>query len=355
MNTLERAPSLSSKNKTEYDHTKTLEEVDTYNDGVFAVLALIHEARWDPEGRALRAGVKFEVGRRMTTSEGNRVSPDTNVTPDCVIQVDPRNGLVAEAKLSLPRDDTQWDSNFTQIEKYDDDLIGWWTADEKIETHDIVTLVPLPRAVKFADRLEEGIDQAKWRFDREVSVIGFFKVSGVSDFLTLKKEWGKLSDSRLDSRLRESVPINFAHLLSEYKDRKFVDSEPPLPYLLQIIWDNLFVQYASATSPDPSGTSVQIETSVEALTRDLQEYYGFKSSGHRSPEIPRMKFVKKALDALVDFRLAEMMSAGVYRINYKRGKVDTLKKFGRLCSKRDLQARKTSGRSTTNPSLPGMS
>ena len=114
----------------------------------------------------------------MTTSRHNRISSNIEVTPDCVIQVDSKSGLVAEAKLSLPRDDAQWESNYKQLEKYDDDLLGWWTSNGRIKKHDIVALVPLPRAVRFADLLEQGSKKRKWRFDRMISVVGFFKASG---------------------------------------------------------------------------------------------------------------------------------------------------------------------------------
>ncbi len=289
----------------------------------------------------------------MTTSSANRVSPDEQVTPDCVIQDSSTTGIVAETKLSLPKDESQWDSNFIQLEKYDDDLRGWWTSTERIEKHDVIALVPLPRAVAFADLLEEGVAQSTWLFGRNVAVVGFFKQSGVKDFLTLKKERGSLLNQSLDSRLRRSVPIDFAHLLVEYNDRKFIDSEPPLPYLLQIIWDNLFVQYAAA-APPTSEKHIALDVSVETVTTDLQENYGFKSSGARSPEIPRQSTIRKALDALVEFRLAEVTSQSNYRVRYKRGRIDTLEKFGRLCFKRQLKAGKKSVRDDRTPSLPGM-
>jgi hypothetical protein len=79
----------------------------------------------------------------MTTSAANRGSPDNDVTPDCVLQFGRTHGLVAEAKLGLPKDSGGWDKDIAQLEKYDDDLSGWWTSDEKLPMHDLVALVPL--------------------------------------------------------------------------------------------------------------------------------------------------------------------------------------------------------------------
>ena len=151
----------SKYSKAKYDHKATQEECDTYTEGVFAVLALVNEARWDPGRREFRADVSYGVGRRMTTSAGNRVSREKDVTPDCVIQLGDETGFVAEAKLGLPKEENLWDDDIKQMQKYDDDLAGWWTGSERIRQHDVVGLVPINRAVKFADWLDAGVKQGK--------------------------------------------------------------------------------------------------------------------------------------------------------------------------------------------------
>jgi hypothetical protein len=338
LRTLGKVKSLSTKSKlpkTEYDHALLREICDTYTDGVFAVLALINECRWDPSTRTLKEEVKYEIGRRMTTSASNRVSRENVVTPDCVIQMCDSNGLVAEAKLGLPRNDQTWDEHIKQLEKYDDDLTGWWTNDERLAVHDLIALVPLSRAVRFADHLEKGVSDGKWKFDRKIAVVGSFKTSGVKDFLSLKKERGDLSTAGLNERLREGKQVEMVLLILKYEDRKFVDHMPPLPYLLQILWDHLFTRYAGEHSEDGVSASHTIEVSVERVTRDLQDYFGFKSGGSRSPEIPRSRWVRKALDTLALSRLATKVKEGEYIVRYKRTRGDTLKKFGKICFELD--------------------
>lgn len=279
----------------------------------------------------MRADVSYGVGRRMTTSAENRVSREREVTPDCVVQLGDGTGFVTEAKLGLPKEENLWDDDVKQMQKYDDDLAGWWTGSERIRQHDVVGLVPLNRAVKFADRLEAGVKDGKWQFVRKVSVVGFFKQSGVKDFMTVKKERGELSRHDLDQRLRESRAIALDRLIVEYNDRKFVDFPPPLPYLLQVMWDHLFTRYAADVLNADSGHSTTLHVSVKKVTQDLQSYFGFASSGPRSPEIPRATRVRKALDALVDFKMATSIGDGEYAIGYKSTRRDTLKRFGKLC------------------------
>lgn len=287
----------------------------------------------------------------MTTSEANRVSPSVDVTPDAVVQATSQVGFVAEAKLSLPKDVKAWDKDFLQIEKYDDDLTGWWSPGERIRRHDILILVPINRATRFIDRLKEGVETKKWEFRRLVSVIGFFKQSGVKDFITLKKEWGELSDRGLSERLRESRAIDFGLLISKYKE-KFIDSAPPLPYLLQIIWDNVFTLYAADVAREEDKNFVVLEVTITKITEDLQDYFGWRSAGPRSPEIPKVGWVRSALEVLAEFRLARPKGNGEYVIQYKRTRGDTLKKFGRLCFL--LEQRRMARADTGTPFFPGL-
>jgi len=177
-------------------------------------------------------------------------------------------------------------------------------SSERVESHDIVALVPLSRAVKFADRLEAGVRAGDWRFDRRVAVIGFYRQSGTKDFMGLKKERGQILQPDLDQRLRESKQISLSLLIEKYQDRRFVDHPPSWPYFLQIMWDHLFTRYAADARKDEVGESVTLDVRVDKVTRDLQEYFGFKSSGPRSPEIPRPSWTRRALDYLVNFKMA---------------------------------------------------
>jgi hypothetical protein len=106
---------------------------------------------------------------------------------------------------------------------------------------------------------------------------------------------------------------------------------PPLPYTLQIMWDHLFTRYAADQSEDEQASFLSFDVSAENVTKDLQEYFGFKSNGARSPEIPSITWVRKALDTLVNLKLAVRKGEGQYTVAYKRTRGDTLRKFGKLC------------------------
>jgi len=115
-------------------------EVNDYLETVQGICALCHEIRFDPVSRQVRPEVRYCLGRRMTTSVRNRVQPDTAVSPDLVIQSDDTYGIVAEARLRFPRDAQERVAKLRQLEKYDDDLSGWYTEAGTVERFDIVLL-----------------------------------------------------------------------------------------------------------------------------------------------------------------------------------------------------------------------
>ncbi len=286
----------------------------------------------------------------MTSSNNNRVSQSTTVTPDCVIQLTGEHGIVAELKASLCRDHENWKADIKQLEKYDDLLNGWWTPDESLGEHDIAALVPIERSVQFADVFEKTAGD---RFERKTAVIGFFRHSRENEFLTLKKERGALSDSDLDERLRQSVSIRWDRLIAEYGDRKFVEQAPPLLYLLQVIWDHVLSRYA-ATAPYNESKKARVFTiGVSQVTADLQEDYGFKSAGARSPGVPRPGLVRSALNILVHGKHAVIEAEDSYTIFYRKFKQDSLQKFGKLCHALQLRLIKKRRSSGGDRLLPG--
>ncbi len=84
----------------------------------------------------------------------------------------------------------------------------------------------------------------------------------------------------------------------------------------------------------------------------MQEYFGVRSAGSRSPEIPKRTWIGKTLDAFVEFRLATRIDQERYRIVYKRTRKDTLHKFGNLYHK--LQEKRNTKRDEKSMRLPGI-
>lgn len=332
------------KGKNDFNLSRLKEDIDTYTEGIYAVVAFINHSRWSESDRRLRESVPYGIGRRLAVSPENRiVAAGTEVTPDCAIQMSPTHGILAEAKPGVTRLPAAWEDNIKQLQKYDDNLKGWWTRDGLVRLHDIVALLPVSRVVDFVDLLKARIGAGTVTFNRPLVVVAFWKQTGAQRvFINLKTEHGSVSDAEVANRLRRAVPVDWSTLLVSYNDPKFIDSEPPLPYTLWVLWDLMLASRATGREPESKTNWIGLDVGVAELTEDVRRYYGFPSGGERSVEIPRRRWIRKALDALVIFGKAERVAEGKYHVKYKRNKnnVDTIKVFGQLChTNRDRLAR----------------
>lgn len=337
-----RKPKVTREPKppTKFDAKRLHEDVDTYTDAIYAVLTFVNHARWDESARRLRSDIPFGVGRRFTTSAANRLKPSVQVTPDAAVQLNSSAGVIAEAKPGVSRSVEVWKASLKQLEKYDDDLSGWWTEDEKIKSHDIVAIVPLPRVVNFIDTAHAELTTGAVKFDRPLSIVSFTKHSGAeSMYVILRLEttkFGTITDPNLHDKLRRAIPVDWKRLLTIYKDKKFIDAEPELVYTLYVLWDFVLSNRAGGKEPEAGQPWVGIDVEVGELTREVQDFYGFRSEGAHAIEVPRVSWIRKALDALVVFELASKESDGHYRIRYRRKRStdrDTMNYFGKLEAK----------------------
>jgi len=350
---------LASTKKKQYDHQRVVEDTDNYITTVLVTLAFVNELRWKPEERKLDPDVKWGVGRRMKTSPQNAVSPSTISTPDCVIQsATSQLGMVAEVTTKLTTEPDRWRQKLRQVKTYDEDLAGWWSANRKIAKHDLSLLVHLTRAIHVADIAEEEakrkleldsanataekksedeapaeaiqLEDAPITFDRNFSIIGFQRATGAThESITLKKEYGDISDPAVAQRLRRTVMVPVEALVVEYQDKKFVGHEPPEALMLQILWQNLFTSYTERFQPDDGLGYTPMRITVEEVTNDLRKYYGFATDGEYSPEIPKQQWVRKAFDRLVQIGYAHKDDKN-YVVHYKPIRGDALRRFGKL-------------------------
>jgi len=268
----------------------------------------------------------------MKTSSNNKVSPDTQITPDFVVQ-ESMYGVIGEITYSLAPAETGWLEKLKQLRKYDDDLLGWWTPTEKLPSHDIACLVQFSRMVLVSDILAKHRRKRKsdLKFERNLAIVGFNRSSGATqEYMSLIKNSGELSDKTISERLRKSVQVPLERLVIEYHDKKFVDFEPPMAYLLQILWENLFTSYMDEFPYDEARKYTPIRITVDRVTDDLQKAYGFSSTGPRSPEVPKKSWIRKALDHLVVFGFATKTD-DEYTIKYRRiRRGDPITRFGKL-------------------------
>jgi hypothetical protein len=322
------------------DHHTLLKQVNNYQDTIFGLFAFLNECGWSAERKSIDPELNYGLGRRMDTSPENKVSPNNIVTPDLVVQKRTDLALVAEVKHSWSQE-SDWEDVIEQLQKYDDELKGWWTPSEMLPTeHDLVLLVHGSQVVKCVDFLKARLAAGGARIDRALTVVGYLRMEQVQQFVQLRREYGEFSNKGFDARLRSIVPVPVDKII--WRDRRFYDHEPPLPYFMVMLWDDIFDSLADDILRASDAQHTAIPVTAEDLTAQLQTYYGFRGDGGRNAGIPKVQWVRNALEAFVRFHLAHKTNESQYVVHFRRLRGDKLVRFGNLWNK--LQEKTRRGR-----------
>jgi hypothetical protein len=181
------------------------------------------------------------------------IRPDEKeITPDVVIQRRGNEGTIAEVKHTFPPadDGSRRDLIFGQLKKYDVELRGWWTPSGIVERHDLVLLTHQSHVIDAVDHLTTSLAGKEiGTFERKVAIVGYVRMEQRELYFSLKKEFGSLLDERFSDKLRHSIQIAVRHLVLE-RQVKFCDGAPPMPYLLQLLWEQIFPALAAGISRD---------------------------------------------------------------------------------------------------------
>lgn len=312
------------------DHLDKL--FNDYETTILAIESFIHFLTWDDENGGYKNSANSSIGRRMTTTDSNRVSFDVDVTPDIVIQIGDDVGYVAEVKNNLSRVEKSWLRHIEQLERYDDRLFGWWTEDGQISDSCVVLMVHYLRSRSFIDFLDQNLADRHMVFSSPVSIIEYNRVDQVNSFISLRIEWGDILDTTVKSELREGTAIPIEKLLASRSIRKFYDSPPPIEYTMSILWQNIFTPMISEERLNRESRTYSLPVNLDKITNELRSTYGSASRIERDVSFPRRKSVRDAMDAFVSIGLATQPDNDNYTVHFKKLQ-DPLRKFSKVRDK----------------------
>lgn len=288
-----------------------LAAIDDYENTAFAMLGLANLYRFDDQARSFREHVRFFQGRRFTTSAANRRSSSTDVTPDLAIVMNEDSACVAEVKMSLPGDRSLWGKTIEQLERYDDDLLGWPGSAGRVGTHDVMLVVHQMR-IAIVDVIKSKLDAGDLKFERPFVVLSFIRSDQRDTFFLFRLEFGEPTFTPVRQKLASPVAIPGDVIAVYYGRFKLWDSRPPIPYVMDLIWREVVADRAASDDRFPSlrrNSRLPVELSVAEIAAYLQENFSFDQSlaidasdaeRQRQPSVPRVEWVRAAISAFVD-------------------------------------------------------
>ena len=310
-----------TRNKV-YDYKQTV-------DAILAFAALVVH-----DGQSQRPNSEFGLGRRMTTSPDNKISPSNDITPDLVAQKSEEYGVMVEVKKSLSQNTSNWRSHVEQLRKYDDELEGWWSADEKISNSDALMLIHQSRGRQFARFLQNEKDTVPDSVGPNTCVVEFNESEEAVAYYFFRLEFGSIQDEELGELLDTGKQVPLDKIRMSFPNIQYYDSAPPAPLLLTHLWTMVFPAMMDVGLYDEKAKATKIEVSVFDVTEELQKAFGSLalSKNSRSGEFPKQKWVREAFERLVKYRLATPASGedGKYIIYYKSFIGDVLDRFIKL-------------------------
>lgn len=325
------------------------EAVDNYKDTIYAIIGFMNLFLYDDVSKQMRLNILPFQGCKLypVNGEDNSSKEKKNngeyITPDIGIVLSEDYGIIGEVKCSFPKDTEHWKDDFTQLKKYDQDLKGWPSPSGEVKTFDVVLLTHYSRSVAVKKYYQEN---AEFKLIHPFAIIEYNRFTQSKEFFSLRIQMGNISDSTVNKRLEEGIPIPMNVFIKEYSRYKLYDVKPPLPYLLEVIWTNIVALKASENpkfSLLRSNQKIEVEFELNELTDLLYTQFTFYQLSASRPELqnyyksqpkyPKYSWIVEACKKLIETGDAAWKdeSAQIIIFYFKRRK-DIYEYFLNICA-----------------------
>jgi len=324
---------------------KIRDRIDDYRDTVFAILGFCSLWSFDPATQSTRPEVRTFQGRRLTQTISGSAD---EVTPDLGITIGNRAGIIGEVKKNFPKEANpkRKADIFKQLKAYDQELIGWPTGDEKIPNHDIALLVHQTTSMSACDYYDSIKDNEDSTFIRNFGIIQFNRADQRAQYFFFQSCSGVILETLGNVDLHNGVPVPMTAMLSMFSRSQLYDADPPAPYLANLIWGNVITQLAAEDERYPRlrrNQKIELNISIAEIVDKLSEGFSFAHwhTGYpnRQPKIPRIEWVKKACQLMIDGKEASWNVQDTELIVNYHKMDDPLEYFIHLCA--EMEAKQT--------------
>ena len=318
-------------------------KIDDYVQTIHAIAGFMNFYRYDDTAKKMKDEVLVFQGRRLEPSPEKAINSNcdkiANVTPDIGVFLPSKNGVLGEVKKGFSQNQQYWLEDFQQLMSYDDDLTGWPSKDGRVNSHDIVLILHQTRAAKVRRFYEEKAG-SEIKFLRPFIIVQFNRADERKSYYFFHKILGSLTEKYVDEQLTDGVSVPMEVFIKTYSTIKIYDSEPPFPYLIELIWTNVVLRRASEDSKFEKlkrNQKIDVILEIDNIIEDLHQEFSFRSlygdNHDRQPKIPKKEWVVRACEHLVKSNEATWIDSTKTAIKvFFRRYDDTLGHFIEICS-----------------------
>jgi hypothetical protein len=266
---------------------------------------------------------KYYFGGKLKKQNGS------NQTPDIIIKLNEKEGIIGEAKRSLRGlFEKESKSNYIksyieedimkQLKKYDSEF-----ENLNVEKHDIVLFTrqidnDALGMIKF-DYLDKKSESP---FERNFAILVYsIELQANTSRVLIRFDYGKLSNEDLFDKLRRGINYYEGELakdLGKYKIYEENESATPIEYIMVILWDSIFNEIIKSSDKDQivlryRKQEKKFEVKLSDLMNYLKRMYTLPTvpidgvnSNHR--EQFKVSSVKDAMEIFCHIDLAKVIS-----------------------------------------------
>jgi hypothetical protein len=277
----------------------------------------------------------------MHTTAANRISPSRKVTPDMVGQRLVNSGFVVEVKASVPENEDYRRQKLIDVQKYDDDLIGW---SSEIQSHDVILLVDYPNSQVVKQDIEALMADGRFTANRPFSLVYFgHQPRADATWIALHLILGRISDGAKQIKLERICMIHPENVQANphFGAVLLYDAMPPLPLLMIRL-------YEAITSNLNEDEYLRLRTegqlsktlTLAEMKEMLADYCCPEQTDSRVPKLPQTAWIKAALAMWVQmgWAIKSPNAHGCYDVVVKKTRREPFEQFLKVSAEADCKA-----------------
>ena len=286
----------------EFVMAEKIRDVDRYYQSLQYVLGLKYYFKNNGDLKTKFIGAEV-VLKRIT---GDELKPDaclqTNKDTKGIL------GIPIEIKSSLSDEDDVF-NQLKQMERYNDALSGWDSKNGVVDDEVMVFSPYLDDAGRTLRILKKSLKENKLKYTKEFLLWQWSLVPSLKhpnqENLLVQQVFGDLSSkevSKFDIRICDGIKqdINDINLVIEKERDLFTNQEPPVEYIMIVLWEHVFGRFLNE-----SNNIISTDKVVELINNYYTESL-MKNPGNKEYKF-KTAWAEKALKMFVNINMAKII------------------------------------------------